>query len=302
MKPLESLLRSFVELHPDEASRAFEGLDLEERIRLFNTLPNRIATTLMQRISPHAVAPILSGLENVRSQELLCELPPRIASSILTHTEESYRNTLLENLPENLSRPLRSLAQYPGETAGAMMEPRVASLSSDYTVQQATAAIRKTPREALHYLYVTNRDGKLAGVINMRDLLLASPRDPIKPLIKSTLLTVPDTMPSKDVVQQMREKRFLALPVVDFDGRLVGVVKQADALRAGQDTAFDDMQKIVGAGADERALSPVSLVVKSRLPWLYVNLVTAFMAAAVIGAFEGIIAKVAALAVLPAIQ
>ena len=179
-----------------------------------------------------------------------------------------------------------------------MMEPRVASLSSDFTVQQATAAIRKTPREALHYLYVTNRDGKLAGVINMRDLLLASPRDPIQPLVRTSLLTVPDTMSSKEVVQKMREKRFLALPVVDFEGRLVGVVKQADALRAGQDTAFDDMQKIVGAGADERALSPVSLVVKSRLPWLYVNLVTAFMAAAVIGVFEGIIAQVAALAVL----
>lgn len=132
----------------------------------------------------------------------------------------------------------------------------------------------------------------------MRDLLLASPRDPIAPLSKTSLLSIPDSMPSKDVVLQMREKRFLALPVVDFEGRLVGVVKQADALQAGQDIAFDDTQKIVGAGADERALSPVSMVIKSRLPWLYINLVTAFMAAAVMGAFEGIIAKVAALAVL----
>ena len=298
MKPLESLLRSFVELHPDEASRAFEALDLDERIRLFTTLPTRIAVTLMQRISPYAVAPIVMGLDSDRSKELLSALPPRIASSILTHTEETYRDTLLEGLPDNLSRPLRALSQYPGETAGAMMEPRVASLSSDFTVQQATTAIRKAPREALHYLYVTDRDGKLAGVINMRDLLLASPKDLIKPLIKTELLTVPDTMPSTEVVQKMREKRFLAIPVVDYDGRLVGVVKQSDALRVGQDTAFDNMQKIVGASADERALSPVRVVVKSRLPWLLVNLLTAFLAAAVIGAFEGIIAQVAALAVL----
>lgn len=298
MKPLESLLRSFVELHPDNASRAFEALELDERIRLFSTLPKRIAVTLMQRISPHAVAPILEGLENGRSKELLCSLPPRVASSVLTHAEEAYRNSILTSLPENLSRSLRALAQYPGETAGAIMEPRVASLPSDFTVQQATTAIRKAPREALHYLYVTNRDGKLAGVINMRDLLLASPRDPIAPLIKTELLTVQDTMPSEDVVQKMREMRFVAIPVVDYDGRLVGVVKQSDALRVGQDAAFEDMQKIVGAGADERALSPVSLVVKSRLPWLFVNLATAFIAAAVIGAFEGIIAQVAALAVL----
>lgn len=298
MKPLESLLRSFVELHPEEAARAFENLELDERIRLVGSLPKRIALTLLQRISPHAVAPIIAGLNAARASEFLCDLPPRVASSILSHTDADERETLLGVLPEGTANQLRSLAEYPGDTAGGMMEPRVVSLSSDYTVQQATTAIRKAPREALHYLYVTDRNGGLVGVINMRDLLLASPRDPIAPMIKTSLLSIPDSMPSKDVVLQMREKRFLALPVVDFEGRLVGVVKQADALQAGQDIAFDDMQKIVGAGADERALSPVSMVIKSRLPWLYINLVTAFMAAAVIGAFEGIIAKVAALAVL----
>ncbi len=178
------------------------------------------------------------------------------------------------------------------------MEPRVASIPSDLTAQQATAAIRKAPREALHYLYVTRRDGTLQGVINMRDLLLAAPRDPIESLVRRDVFSVPDTMDSGEVVQLMREKKFLALPVVDFDGRLVGVVKHAQALQAGQEAAFENLQKMVGAGANERALSPVAIVIQSRLPWLYVNLVTAFMAAAVIGVFEGVIAKVAALAVL----
>jgi len=96
----------------------------------------------------------------------------------------------------------------------------------------------------------------------------------------------------------MRRHRFLALPVVDADGRLIGVIKHDEALRAGQLEAFEDLQKMVGAGGDERALSPVSTVVKRRLPWLYVNLVTAFAAAAVVGIFEGVIQKVTALAVL----
>lgn len=298
VKPLESMLRSYVELHPEEAAHAFDHLDLDERVRLIKSLPKRITLTLMQRISPHAVAPIIAELENSQTSEFLCQLPPRVATSILSHADEIYREAVLEAMPESVSNQLRALAHYPGDTAGGMMEPRVASLSTDYTVQQAIAAIRKTPREALHYLYVTDRSGGLAGVINMRDLLLANPRDPIEPMIKTSLLSIPDTMPSNEVVLKMRERRFLALPVVDFEGRLVGVVKQADALQAAQDIAFDDMQKIVGAGADERALSPIGMVVRSRLPWLYINLITAFMAAAVIGAFEGIIAKVAALAVL----
>ena len=178
------------------------------------------------------------------------------------------------------------------------MDPRVASLSIDLTAQQVISAIRKAPREALHYLYVTNRSGELVGVLNMRDLLLAAPRDPIERIVRREIISIPATMDQEEVVNLMRERRFIALPVVDFDGRLVGVVKHDEVLQAGQEQAFEDLQKIVGAGADERALSPVSTVVKSRLPWLYVNLLTAFMAAAVIGAFEGIISQIAALAVL----
>ncbi|NND97208.1 MAG: magnesium transporter [Pirellulaceae bacterium] len=298
MRPLETLLRTFIELHPEDAARAFESLDLDERQRLFKTLPVRVAVPLLARLGAHVAAPLIASMDAKDGAELLQELSPRVASSIVHHFDDSDRERLLGELADNVSRPLRELAKYPGHTAGAIMEPRVASLSSDFTVQQATSAIRKAPREALHYLYVTKRDGTLVGVINMRDLLLAAPRDPIEPLVRHDVVSVPDTMESQEVVQLMRERRFLALPVVDYEGRLVGVVKHAEALQKGQDAAFESLQKIVGAGADERALSPVSMVVRSRLPWLYVNLVTAFMAAAVIGMFEGVIVKVAALAVL----
>jgi magnesium transporter len=132
----------------------------------------------------------------------------------------------------------------------------------------------------------------------MRNLLLASPRDTIESLMSREALSVPATMDREEVLTIMRRHRFLALPVVDADGRLIGVIKHDEALRAGQLEAFEDLQKMVGAGGDERALSPVSTVVKRRLPWLYVNLVTAFAAAAVVGVFEGVIQKVTALAVL----
>jgi len=298
MKPLESLLRTFVEFHPEDAARAFETLDLKQRVRLFKSLPMNIVASLAQRISPHAVAPLLVEMEAAQAAELLRELSPRVASSILHQIEEARRDELLVALNDDVSRSLRELARYPDDTAGAIMEPRVVSFAIDFTVQQAISAIRKAPREALHYLYVTQRDGTLIGVLNMRDLLLAAPRDQIEPLVQRNVVSIPDTMDSEDVVQLMREHGFVALPVVDFEGRLVGVVQHAEALEAGQEAAFEDLQTIVGAGADERALSPVSMVVKCRLPWLYVNLVTAFLAAAVIGLFEGVIAKVAALAIL----
>lgn len=298
MKPIETLLRSFVEIHPEDAARAFETLAPAEQVKLFKALPTRLATSLLERTSPLGAAPLLAELDAGRAGELLTAMSPRVASSVLHQLDDARREEILIALPGSTAKVLRELAKYSHETAGAIMEPSVASLSADLSVQQAIAAIRKTRRDTLHYLYVTRRDGTLVGVISMRDLLLAAPRDPIDALIRRDIVSVPDTMDSQEVVQLMRERGFIALPVVDFDGRLVGVVKHAEALQAGQEAAFEDLQLIVGAGADERALSPVGMVVRSRLPWLYVNLITAFMAAAVIGVFEGTIAKVAALAVL----
>jgi magnesium transporter len=132
----------------------------------------------------------------------------------------------------------------------------------------------------------------------MRDLMLASPREPIESLIHRQVLSVLETMERQDVINVMRRHGFLALPVVSAEGRLVGIIKHDEALRASQLEAFGELQRMVGAGGDERALSPVSIVVKRRLPWLCVNLFTAFLAAAVVGLFEGTIQKVTALAVL----
>ena len=298
MKPLESLLRVFVELHPEDAARAFETLDSVDGQRLFKNLPIRVAVPLLERLAPHAAIPLFMQLDNTRVRELITAMSPRAGSTLLHQLDDAKREEVLETLPDDLARSLRELADYPADTAGGIMEPRVASLSIDLTVQQAISRIRKTPRQALHYLYVTDRSGKLIGVVNMRDLLLAAPRDPLEPLVRREVLTVPETMERDEVINLIRERRLLALPVIDFEGRLVGVVTHSDALQAGQVEAFENLQKIVGVAADERALSSVSTVVRSRLPWLYVNLLTAFMAAAVVGLFEGIIAQMAALAVL----
>jgi magnesium transporter len=105
-------------------------------------------------------------------------------------------------------------------------------------------------------------------------------------------------MDREEVAATMRARKFFALPVVDAEGHLLGVVKHEDVLETIQEEAFEDLQKMVGAGGDEQAQSPVALKVRKRLPWLMVNLATAFLAAAVVSFFEGALAKMAVLAVL----
>jgi magnesium transporter len=298
MKSLESLVRRFVESHPQDAAKALEELDVPEAVKILENLPSRLATLISERLTPHKAGAILDQLKPTRTQELLATMSPRHSSSILQHLEEIRREEALAGMPGSVARQLRELLSYPPEMAGGMMEPRVASIPVDITVQAATALLRKAPRQMLFYLYVTDRDGKLLGVLNMRNLMLASPRDSIESLMSREIMSVPATMDREGVITLMRRHRFFALPVVDTEGRLIGVIKHDEALRGGQLEAFEDLQKMVGAGGDERALSPVSIVVKRRLPWLYINLLTAFLAAAVVGIFEGVIQKVTALAVL----
>jgi magnesium transporter len=292
------LIRAFIETHPRDAAASFEKLELSDAVRIFKKLPVRTMSILLERLTAQKAGFILKDLDPDQFRELISILPPKVASAALQHMDQTDRERALNELPEQFKRQLNDLLRYSPETAGGMMEPRVTSIPLHLTVQGAITYVRKAPRQTLYYLYVTDDAGKLAGVLNMRDLLLASPRDSIETLVHRNVFSVSELMTRNEVITLMRRHHFLAVPVVDSEGRLVGVIRHDEALRASQMEAFEDLQKMVGAGSDERALSPLSIAVKRRLPWLVVNLLTAFLAAAVVGIFEGTIQKVTALAVL----
>ncbi|MCC6738260.1 MAG: magnesium transporter [Planctomycetia bacterium] len=298
MKPGDMLARSLIENHPAEAARVLEAGDPSESAKLLKRLPGGVTGPVIARVAPAAAGAILSKLGEDATRELLAELEPRDAAAIYGYLDEAIRATALTGMSEEKSRKLRLLLTYPPESAGALMDPQAVALTSDQTVQEAISALRRGRRQATYYLYVTDRDRKLVGIVTLRDLLFGAPREKIDALMKRSPVSVPVTTDREEVMALMRERRFLALPVVDGDGRLVGVVAQEAAVEAAQAEAFEDLQRMAGAGADEHALSSVSTVVRRRLPWLMVNLLTAFLAAAVIGVFEGVVARVTALAVL----
>lgn len=298
MKTLEALARSFAELHPEETARTLEAADPAEAARVLGTLPEKSVGGVIERLAPHALGPLLSRLDPDHVRGVLARIDTKQAVRILQHLDQQRREETLKGMPAEKGAKLGELLQYPPDTAAGMMDPVVTVIPLDVTAQETISILRKAPKGTLYYLYVTSRDGRLAGVLNMRDLLLASPRDRIEPLVRREVVTVSSTMDREEVMAVLRDRRFLALPVVDGEGRLLGVVKSNDVLQAAQEEAFEDAQKLVGAGAEEQALSPVSTVVQKRLGWLMVNLLTAFLAAAVVGLFEETIAKITALAIL----
>lgn len=175
------------------------------------------------------------------------------------------------------------------------MEPLVTTLLSDLTVEQAVVVLRSAPRDMTFYLYVTDRQRKLVGVLNARELLLADPNAKIAELAHREVVSVSAVLDREEVSQIMRDRNFLALPVINEEGRLLGVIPHEQIV---EEEAFEDLQRMVGAGADEKTLSSVRTVVTRRLPWLMLNLITTFVAATIVGLFESAIAQVSALAVL----
>jgi magnesium transporter len=296
--PLEAMVRAYAAEHPGDAARALEALKPVDARRVLKGLSRRNVIAVLQQIDPASAAPIFSELGPEATRDLLKEISPRRATAILHKLEDAAREATLTSMDSSTASQLRALLQYLPETAGALMDTRVTALREGQTVAQAVAILRRAQRSTLYYLYVTGDEGRLVGVVSLRELLLAQPRDPIDPLVQRDVVSVPGTMTRTELANLIRERRFVALPVVDGHGSLLGVVRSEAILDTLGQEAFGDLQKMVGAGEDERALSPVSLVVRKRLPWLYVNLGTAFLAAAVVGLFEGTIEKVTALAVL----
>ncbi len=298
MKAIDQMLRAFAEAHPESVARQLEGSARGGAAKILEGLPAGSAVRVLAHLNPSVASGLVDVMDSSRALEVLRSAPRGTTSAILLQMPPERREALLQGLPEAESRRLKDQMLYAPDTAGGMMVPDVLSFSIDLTVQEVISALRKAPPERVHYLYVTDREGKLVGVLGMRELLLAGPREPIRTLVHPEIVSLPVFLDREKVAEVMDRRRFASLPVVDAAGRLLGVVRQEAVTQAVQEEAFEDLQKMAGAGGDERALSPVSSVVRKRFPWLGLNLGTAFAGAIVVGLFEGVIAQVTALAIL----
>jgi magnesium transporter len=147
------------------------------------------------------------------------------------------------------------------------------------------------------YAYVIDDKDHLVGVMNMHDLMLASPEQSLQEIMRKDIFSIHCFVGREDAANELSKRKYFAAPVVDSENRILGIIKAEQLIQGIQDEATEDLQKMFGVGGDERVFSPIWFSMKKRLPWLHVNLATAFLAAAVVSLFEGIIAKITVLAI-----
>jgi magnesium transporter len=179
-----------------------------------------------------------------------------------------------------------------------LMTPAVVTLRRGWRAQHALEELRRAGPDAdsAYYLFVTDTDGLLIGVVGLRDLVVALPETTVEAMMDPNVISVPVTADQEDCARILSRYGFLALPVVDEAGRLVGVITADDLIEVAEDEATEDMYRMVGISGEERVFGPLHISVLRRLPWLAVNMVTLFIAITVVNAFEWVIAGMVALA------
>ncbi len=293
-----SLATRFSRLYPHDVALLVESLQGNEVAQLIEALPVRDAARVFFHLRPDLAAEVLDSVTAKSLRELVARLEPGAVAPILARLEPGRRDERLSALEEGPRREIAELMTYSGDTAGGIMDPRVTLFRPDATVSEVVKRIRSFRRKRISDVFVINDEGKLVGPVALQDLVLAQASDLLGELVRQPAVSVQATASREEVLDTLHLTKIASLAVTDFEGRVIGVIRHEALVAAAQEEATADVQTMVGASKDERALSKVSFAVRRRLPWLQANLATAFLAAAVVGLFEGTIARFTALAVL----
>ena len=295
---VDALNRRFLLDHPWQAAQKIEDMPAEEAARVLAQQPATVLVPVMLWLTPNAAADLLRSMPQGLVAELLAELLPNDALRQLNLLEPDERAAMIATLDPAVRAEIERLMSFPDDSAGRLMVTRITHFRGSLTVDQTLDLLRRQRNQATRSLFLVDDHNRLSGKVSIQDVAVSAPDTRLQSLATPVVATV-TPMTSKDEVVELLERRQLAdLPVVDIDGHLLGVIYHAKLLQAIQEEATADIQMMVGASRDERALSPALFAVRKRLPWLQINLLTAFMAAAVVGIFEDTIARFTALAVL----
>src|SRR3954471_15398710 len=288
--------------HPADLAQLFSELPQRERHTAFSVLAERNSRLAMEGLSelgPEAGATLLTERTAEEIVKLLQDLPSDDAAALIDYLPEELSAEVLELMQKRpAGGDVGELLEYEERTAGRIMNPKVFALAEDMTAGESIIALQGSRDvEVVFYLYVIDARRHLVGVVSLRRLLLVSPDTPLKRIMTTDIISVRVDTDQEEVARQVASYNLLAIPVVDEENKLVGVITVDDVIDVIKDEATEDIMRLAGVAGDERVFTPAAESLRKRLPWLLINLGTAFLAASVVGLFKSTIDKVVALAI-----
>ena len=299
---VDRAIRSLQTLHPADRAEAFLDLENPDQQTILGELDTETTAGMLEEMSESEALEVAASLPPEDLAEVLDEMSPEGAADILGDLPKDQAASTLAQMEE--AEEVQPLLQYPDDTAGGLMSPDFISLLPEMTVQHVIEHLREVSpgSDSPYYLYVTTEEGALQGVLPLRELITANPAAQVQSVMIRELRTVPVDTPQDELARVSKKYGLLLLPVVDAANKLVGVVKSRDLVEVIEEETEDDLFRLAGVASAEYVVwSPLRSDVSRRLPWLLINLGTAFFAAFVVSLFEATIERLAIVAVFQGI-
>jgi magnesium transporter len=294
-----ALFEAVIEDHPDDVARELERAPLPDAVALVSRYPRPAQwVVVLGSLSTERSARLLEALPSGVARDIVEAMEAPAAAALVARVDEDARVALLGGLSRETRSELHELLSFPPESAGRIMDPHVLAFVAGATVSEVLDRLRTASWRRANEVFVVGTDGTLEGQVPLQEVVLAPPETRLRELAHRPPAVIPAVATREEVVELLENKKLPVIPVVDVDGRLLGAMRTEELMTAAQEEASADMLTMVGASREERALSRVSFAVRKRLPWLQINLATAFLAASVVGLFESTIERFTALAVL----
>jgi len=294
-----NLIKLINKTHPADLAIVFRYFNDEEQTQIFNLMSNNDQTIeFLIELDDTLIANLLNIEKPERIVELIQNASANDQSYILGILEEHRSQSVIDLLKSEEQEEIEEIMGYPEDSAGAMMTTDIFTLYQDTTCGEALRALQdQKEAEMVFYLYVTNEDNSLVGVASLRALATTPANKLLKDIMVKRVHTVRPQTDQEEVAQIVAQYNYLAVPVVDYDNHLLGIVTVDDVVDVIREEATEDFLQMAGAGKDREILLKSSWEnAKARLPWLFASWIGGIMAASIIGQFEYMLESVIALA------
>ena len=292
-KKYATLRDILVTMNPSDVAALFEDLDEAVLPLLFRLLPKELAAETFVEMEPESQELLIHGFSDAELKEVVDELYVDDAVDLVEEMPTNVVKRILRSADPEMRRMINEILRYPEDSAGSIMTTEFATLRPKMTVEEAIKRIRRTgvDKETINTCYVTDQ-GKLIGAMSLRTLILSDPEDIIEDIMEPHVISVATTEDQEAVAQMFSKYNFNALPVVDTENRLVGIVTVDDAIDVLQEETTEDIEKMAAIMPSEKTYlrSTAWDLFRHRIPWLMLLMVSATFTGMILNSFENALA------------
>lgn len=295
--PDQILIETIEDIHPVDLLDYFYE-DKEDAKQLFMRLPAEIIGAIIDEAEDEDKLEILQLFEGKTRQDVLQEIASDELVDLIGTLDDDAAAKMIAELPSDEGAEIQTLLQYDSETAGGIMATEYIAIHESESVTSVLQGLQISApdAESIYYLFVVNQQNELTGVVSLRDLVVHPFETSIGDIVNPNVYSVRYDLDQEEVARKFQKYGFLALPVVDEANQLLGIITVDDIMEIMEDETTEDIHHLGGVDAEERVDGTLFEAVKSRTPWLFINLVTAILASATVALFDEAIAQVVILA------